>query len=300
MTNCKHRLFLTFLAFCHLSRLTNGFSFSFASVTHVLEHLISPPSATTRSIALEDLANTRIPGPPGSGVEILAHVSTPSNCEELIKKGSKGPLPVLIMIHEFFGLNRSIVDKAKALSADLGCVVVAPDTFRGTVTGFIPKAIWLALTTPQDRVNDDLDAICSYVESDVLEGGAGRKGDYKLAVMGFCYGGGKAIRYTTQRRNDAATVVFYGSPVTDARDLKRLEHGVCGVYGRDDAQFSMKLLDEFKRALEEAKVDNEIKVYDGVGHAFWTDMEQVRRGDEPQAKAYVQCTTFLRRYFGHT
>jgi len=257
-----------------------------SSVTHILEHLASPPLRIT---PLEDLTNTRIPGP--SGVELLAFVATPKT----IKEKSTTPVPVLILIHEFFGLNPSIVDKAKGLADDLGCVVVAPDTFRGTVTDFIPQAIWLALSTPQDRVNDDLDAICDYIESGNIALAPG--GIHKLAVMGFCYGGGKAIRYSIQRREDAATVVCYGKPVTDVSELQRLRAPVCGVFGRNDGQFPIPLLDSFRQALNDANVENDVRIYDDVGHAFWTDMEQVRRGDKPQVDAYNQCTDFLRAFF---
>jgi len=80
------------------------------------------------------------------------------------------------------------------LAKDLDCVVIAPDTFRGETSTFIPKCIWLALTTPQDRVNQDLDDVLAWTSNqDGID--TTNKG---LAVMGFCYGGGKAIRYTTE------------------------------------------------------------------------------------------------------
>ena len=63
------------------------------------------------------------------------------------------------MLHEFFGLSESIVGKAQGLADELGCLCIAPDCFRGETTTFIPKAIWLALTTPQERVNADLDSV---------------------------------------------------------------------------------------------------------------------------------------------
>ena len=40
-----------------------------------------------------------------------------------------------------------------------------------------------------------------------------------------------------------------------------------------------------------------MRIYDGVGRVFWADMEQVKRGDEPQTGAYKQCTHFLRGIF---
>ena len=74
-------------------------------------------------------------------------------------------LPVLLLIHEFFGLNENIVAKAQAFADECNCVCIAPDTFRGVSTTFIPRAIWLALTAPQERVNADLDDILEWASS---------------------------------------------------------------------------------------------------------------------------------------
>ena len=167
-------------------------------------------------------------------------------------------------------------------------------TFRGQVTDFIPKAIWLALSTPQDRVNDDLNYVCSYIESENKLLGISNG---KFAIMGFCYGGGKAIRYTTQCRQDAATVIFYGSPLTDVDLLKQLHAPVCAVFGNKDAQFPKALIDRFQRSLDDAGIENNVRTYDNVGHAFWSDMGQIRRGDQPQTDAYEQCISFLRDFF---
>lgn len=291
MTTSFLLLLATFTANCALPVLSYGIPSPLhwkSSVSHILDHLTSPPLRA--AVPLEDLTNTRIPGPDGS--ELLAYVATPSKTET--NDPSQAPPPTLILIHEFFGLSPSIVDKARGFAKDLGCVVVAPDTFRGTVTDFVPKAIWLALTTPQDRVNDDLDAVVAHVAA-----AGSSKTASRIAVMGFCYGGGKAIRYCVERRNDAAAVVCYGSPVTEVVDLSRLRAPVCGVYGRNDAQFSMELVDRFRRSLTDARVPNDVRVYDDVGHAFWTDMDQIRRGDQPQTDAYQQCIDFLRDFFDY-
>jgi len=289
---------LTIFLFCinQIAVIVDGLlSSSWRSpIAHLLEHLVSPPLQIT---PLEDLTNTRIPGPIGSNIDIFAYVATPSSSKTDIDENNDNKSHVLILIHEFFGLNQQIVEKAKGLAEDLGCVVIAPDTFRGIVTDFIPQAIWLALTTPQDRVNNDLDAICSYINSGEIASCCGGIG--KLAIMGFCYGGGKAIRYSTQRQTNAATVVFYGSPITDVSELQRLQAPVCGIYARNDAQFSMRLVDTFREALTMAKVENNIRVYDNVGHAFWANMEQIRKGDEPQTIAYRQCTNFLKDFFSN-
>jgi carboxymethylenebutenolidase len=198
---------------------------------------------------------------------------------------------VLLVIHEFFGLNEGIAAKAQLLADELGCLCVAPDTFRGVSTSFIPQAIWLALTTPQERVNADLEDVVKWASSQ--PGVDGRK----VGVMGFCYGGGKAIRYTTEVRPTAATAIYYGSPVLDVTQLKKLRAPVCAVYGTKDVQFPQSTIDGFKGALEEAGVEHEVVSYYGVGHAFWSSVEQVRDEEMPQIAAYRLTTSCLRNFF---
>ena len=71
---------------------------------------------------------------------------------------------MVIMIHEFFGLNESIIGKAKALSEE-GYLVVAPDTFRGSTAAWIPRAIFQVITNKPERANRDLDAVFAWIES---------------------------------------------------------------------------------------------------------------------------------------
>jgi carboxymethylenebutenolidase len=121
------------------------------------------------------------------------------------------------------------VAKAQLFADELGCLVIAPDTFRGVSSTFIPQCIWLALSTPQQRVNDDLDDAIAWAVAEAPRVAGVVADPKRVAVLGFCYGGGKALRYTTQARPDAATVVWYGNPLYSADELKVLKAPVCGV-----------------------------------------------------------------------
>ena len=248
-----------------------------------VHHLLEPPRTLRTSAALEQLANTRIAGPDAN--DILAYVARPPAAPD----GEE--LPVLVMIHEFFGLSDSIAAKARLFAKELNCLVIAPDTFRGVTTSFIPQAIWLALSTPQDRVNRDLDAVIEWA------GSAAGADVTRVAVLGFCYGGGKAIRYTTQVRPGAATVVYYGTPLTSSSDVASLRAPVCGVFGANDVQIPPPAVNAFRDALSEAQIEHEVVSYAGVGHAFFSDVRQVEREEMPVVAAYKQSTDFLRRFF---
>ena len=87
---------------------------------------------------LEALTNTRIPR--SDGGELLAHVATPKGGQDGPGGGGGGGGGgTVILLHEFFGLSASIVEKADALAEELGCVVIAPDMFRGETSFFIPR-----------------------------------------------------------------------------------------------------------------------------------------------------------------
>ncbi|MFO8149655.1 MAG: dienelactone hydrolase family protein [Trueperaceae bacterium] len=198
-----------------------------------------------------------------------------------------GPLPVVVMIHEFWGLNEALLSKADLLAAD-GYLVVAPDTFRGTTTRWLPKALWHTLSTPDERVIEDLDTVVAWLRS---------RGDVdpeRIVVMGFCYGGGKALAYALARPGvPAGTAVFYGDLSDDAAALARLEGPVLGVFGRDDTLVTPAEVDGFERALRRAGVDHALLRFDEVGHAFVTAADGIAT-DPTQAAAWGAWTAWLR------
>ena len=256
-----------------------------ATIADAAFHALTPPPPAHLAATLADLTNAEIPSSSADNVQLLAHVAKPKNPPD-------GPLPVLVLIHEFFGLNENIVAKAQAFADECNCVCIAPDTFRGVSTTFIPRAIWLALTTPQERVNADITDIIDWAGTAVENVDTSR-----VAVAGFCYGGGKALRYCAKQRVDAAAVVFYGSPLTDPLDYVDLRAPVLGIFGTEDVQIPQRKVDQFRAAMEEAGVEHEVQSYYGVGHAFWSDMGQIDRQEMPQFAAWGLATNFLKTFF---
>jgi len=227
---------------------------------------------------IEAISNTTIPGSNGGPV-VRAFVARP--------RGS-GPFPAVIMIHEFFGLNETIVSKAEALAQE-GYHVIAPDTFRGSTTAWVPRAIFQVITNNPDQVNQDLDAVYQWLET---QPDTDRE---RIAVLGFCYGGRTSLNYSLHNNRRAATVILYGSPVTDPQVLKNLPGPVLGIFGGADNSIPKEEVYAFKSALEEANIPNEVSVYDDQPHAFITDMEAVRAGGA-QGQAWAQMLAFIEKY----
>ena len=225
---------------------------------------------------IDSLTNTRIANP--GGPEVRAYIARPS---------TPGPHPAVIMIHEFWGLKQDIVGKAEALSKE-GYVVVAPDLFRGSSTGSLVRAIFQTASTPMPQVDGDLDAVFTWLatQPDV-------KPD-RIAVLGFCFGGGASLRYSVNTGKPAATILFYGTPISDKARLKNLSGPVLGIFGGADGSIPVARVQEMEVSLKDAGVKNEIKIYDGQPHAFVTSMEEINKGG-PQQQAWNQLLAFLKQ-----
>lgn len=224
---------------------------------------------------LEAVTNTVIPGANG-GPDVRAYVAKPAG---------EGPFPAVIMIHEFFGLNESITGKADLLAQE-GYLVVAPDTFRGSTTAWIPRAIYQVITTKPESINADLDSVYAWLESqpDVEKD--------RVGVAGFCYGGRASLTYSLHNSGLAATVVFYGSPVTDATVLANLPGPVLGIFGGADQSIPLAEVTAFEKGLEAAGIEHQVTVYDGQPHAFVQDAAGIKAGGA-QAEAWNEMLAFL-------
>ncbi len=225
---------------------------------------------------LAKLTNTEIEHP--NGPSVRAYVAQSESTE---------PQPAVIMIHEFWGLKESVLGKADALSNE-GYVVIAPDTYRGVTTSLIPRAIYQVPRTPDEQVNSDLDAVFAWAAQQP------NIDPERIAIMGFCYGGRVSIGYSITNNKLAATSTFYGGGAeTEASKLAALSGPVLGVFGREDQQIPPEQVEAFKQGLTEAGIEHQVTVYDGVGHAFVSDVETIQAGGAA-GEAWNELLVFLK------
>lgn len=242
-----------------------------------------PADAWRTQGEIEQVTNTVIPyGGEGGGPDVRAWVARPASPPA---EGERRP--AVIMIHEFWGMREEIVGKAEALANGEGYLVVAPDTYRGQVTNWIPRAIWLALSTDEKQVHHDLDSVFQWLieQPDVDPD--------RIVVMGFCYGGGKSLSYSLTNDDLAGTGIFYGTLVSNPAQLRALPGPVLGIFGAEDTRPSPEDVAAFEDGLQAAGVPHQITIYPSVGHAFVQNMEAIRT-DPTQGAAWDEFTTWLR------
>jgi carboxymethylenebutenolidase len=185
----------------------------------------------------------------------------------------KTKAPVIILIHEIFGLS----DWAKEMADELagqGFIVVAPDLLsgfgpnNGGSDAFPSMDATTKAVSGLDAagVNADLDAAADYAKKIPAANG-------KIAVAGFCWGGGKSFAFAAHRKDLSAAFVFYGPGPSDVTTITA---PVYGFYAGNDARIGATI-PATTEAMKAAGKKYDPVTYDGAGHGF------MRAGEAPDA-----------------
>lgn len=187
---------------------------------------------------------------------------------------SKDKRPVVLVIHEIFGMTDWVQDLADQL-AEAGYIAVAPDLLSGMgpnggrSSDFAQGKTMEAVShLNPDQVTADLNAVADYALKIPAANG-------KLFVAGFCWGGGQSFRFATNRRDLSAAFVFYGPP-PQADAMARIKAPVYGFYAGNDARIGATIPDTREQMKAAGKTFDPV-TYDGAGHGF------MRAGEAPDA-----------------
>ena len=186
---------------------------------------------------------------------------------------SKDKRPVVLVIHEIFGLSDWAQELADEVAA-AGYIAVAPDLLSGMApnggrTKDFPEGVTEAVSKLNpDQVTADLNAAADYALKLPAANG-------KLYVAGFCWGGGQSFRFATSRGDLSAAFVFYGPPPAKEA-MAHIKAPVYGFYAGNDARIGATIPDTIS-AMRAAGKTYEPVTYDGAGHGF------MRAGEAPDA-----------------
>jgi carboxymethylenebutenolidase len=170
------------------------------------------------------------------------------------------PAPGVVVLHEMFGMNDDMRRIASRFAAN-GYAAIVPGLYSHGNRALCLSRLLLAGVSDRAMQNtmSDIEASRAYLaarpEVDAT----------RMAVVGFCLGGGFALVFGAQGGVKAAAV-NYGAVPKDAAALTN----VCPVvasYGALDRQFTSQS-ERLERYLTELGVPHDVKVYDGVGHSF--------------------------------
>ena len=234
----------------------------------------APPSSSGSSVSVPD--NRGLPPDAAGALARLAAsprhgewVTIPTGNGDSLRtwivypeRSSKAP--VIVVVHEIFGLSSWIRGVADQLAAD-GFVAIAPDllTMKNLPSG--PDSVVAPLAQAAIRTLDpawvqrQLDAVAQY-------GMALPAAEKKYGIVGFCWGGGTSFAHAVHSPSLGASVVYYGTSPKTA-DLSSVRAPVLGLYGGNDARVDATIppADSALRALGRTYV---YSIYPGAGHGF--------------------------------
>ena len=189
-----------------------------------------------------------------------------------------GPFPVVLVIHEIFGVHEHIKDVCRRF-ANLGYYAIAPDLFarQGDAAKEPDMAKIMAeivAKTPDAEVASDLDATLRFAAA---SGGADVE---RSAVVGFCWGGRQAWLYAAHNPRLKAAVAWYGplayavsasTPKNPPDVVEALKVPTLGLYGGQDKSIPLAQIEAMRAKLAAAGDASRIVVYPDAGHAFFAD-----------------------------
>jgi len=223
---------------------------------------------------------------PGKDTKLSAFVAYPER---------KDKSPVVIVIHEVYGLTDWIRAVADRLAAD-GFIAIAPDMLSGKGPGGGGTERFGSRDDVVKAVRDLADPdVVSMLDAVRRYGRGLPAATDKFAVIGFCWGGGQSFSYATVQHDLGAAVVYYGtSPKLEA--LATVRAPVLGLYGEDDARVNTTVgpAAERMKALGKTYVTH---TFTGAGHGFLR--AQADRGNanlEASRKAWPATIEHLKRY----
>jgi len=205
-----------------------------------------------------------------------------------VKPAGSGPFPALVMIHEWWGLNDYIKGVADQLAGD-GYAVLAVDLF-GKSTTDPAEAFRMIRGLNQLTATTNMLSAADYLRTRPYVN------PNKVGSIGWCFGGGQSLQLAINDPKLACAVIYYGKPVTDLDELRKIKAAILGLFGEADESIPMSDLDAFKKALQKAEVGYVISTYPGAGHAFANPTHNDSYRPEAAADAWKKTTEFLAKH----
>lgn len=227
----------------------------------------------------------------------------------LARPAAPGRHPAVLVISEVFGVHAYIQDVCRRL-AKLGYVAVAPafffrapggDTLPTLSLDQMDRIIAIVRAAHLEQVMGDVAATAGWLQAQAFVDPA------KLAVTGFCWGGGQTWMVASRFPQFKAAVAWYGPlahppvgkgeagrpyPIDVAGNLKV---PVLGLYGGQDKGITADDIAAMRAALEADRADADIVVYPEAQHGFHADY---RASYDPAAAAdgWARTLSFFRAH----
>lgn len=228
-----------------------------------------------------------IPRTPGGADSLRAWVVYPERRDKA---------PVVVVLHEIFGLSTWIRGVADQLAAD-GFIAVAPDLLSGKYT----------LTPGDTLAQSQASTLIRTLLADDVQRDIARAAEYGMSlpaaksqfgVVGFCWGGSTSFATAVRAHPKLRGAVVYYGGAPALTELTNVKSPVLGLYGENDARVNASIpgADSTMKAL---KKPFEPVILAGAGHGFLRQQDGQNGANMTATRAaWPKTVAFFQRTLG--
>lgn len=187
----------------------------------------------------------------------------------------KGPLPVVIVVHEWWGQTDYPRMRAKQL-AELGYLAFAVDMYGGGKTAESPEEaqklsapFYGTVKVSQPRFEAALAKIKTLPNADTT----------RMAAIGYCFGGSMVLNMARIGEPLKGVVSFHGDLTGAPTDKNLLKAAVLVCHGEADSFVGADQVAAFKKQMDSVGADYIFKTYPNATHAF-TNPNATAKGEK--------------------
>jgi len=199
------------------------------------------------------------------------------------------PLPGIIVIHEWWGLNDNIKAMTRRLAGE-GYVVLAVDLYGGAraETPEAAQALMTALLDEPESARNNLRQAYDYLEKYAFAP--------RIASIGWCLGGGFSLQTALEYPEALdAMVMYYGQVVTDRERLAPLKVPVLGFFGAEDESIPVRDVQQFRTTLNDLGKIADVLIVPRADHAF-ANPSGGNYNEQAANEAWATTLKFLERH----
>ena len=199
-------------------------------------------------------------------------------------KASKPTDNVILLFHEWWGLNEYIQKEAENWQKELGNVnVLALDLYDKKVATTQEDAAKAMGELKESRAKAIVEGALKHVGSKA-----------RIGTIGWCMGGGWSLQASLLAEKQAvACVMYYGMPEKDTVRLKSLASPVLFIFASEDQWINESVVDEFRKTMKIANKSLDVRTYK-ADHAF-ANPSNPQFDKEATADAHKNAAEFFKR-----
>jgi carboxymethylenebutenolidase len=209
------------------------------------------------------------------------------DCQGYLSKDNETSEVGIVLIQEWWGLNKSIAITADKLSKE-GFRVLVPDLYRGKMSKDVDEATHNFQSLNWDNALKDIEGAAEYLKS---------IGCKKIGITGFCLGGALTIAaVSTFPDTFGAGVPFYGVPDLTKFNLGNIKTPILAHFGEKDHSKGFsdpEAAHNLEKQAKEAGVNFTLHMWEGADHAFMNQDRDTYK-EETASKALDETVKFFK------